>query len=142
MDEEEGEEGGGVAEGRSLGISAQQLLENAKLGPVALLRFLNWEKREKHEWTMTTLMGELNNALQPHSKVFYKDKKKWPHPGKAWIKVKGKPLQKEVDRMLEHIYDAVRIAGGIDGMLGPQQPQMGAGLSNIEEEEEDMDEQP
>ena len=73
--------------------------------------------------------------------VFHKDKKKWPHPGMAWIRVKGKPLQKEVDRMLEHIYDAVRIAGGIDGMLGPQQPQMGVGLSNIEEEEEEMDEQ-
>ena len=47
----------------------QQLLENAKLGPAALLRFLNWEEREKHEWTMTTLMGELNNALQPDSKA-------------------------------------------------------------------------
>lgn len=55
--------------------------------------------------------------------------------------MKEKPLQKEVDRMLEHIYDAVGIAGGIDGMLGPQQPQMGAGLSNIKENDEEMDKQ-
>merc|ERR1719229_1242341 len=87
---------------------------------------------------MTALVGVLNNALQPDSKVFHKDKKKWPHPGKAWIKVYDKSLQKEIDRMLEHIYDAVVIAGEFD----PQQPQMGAGLSNIKEEEEEMDEQP
>ena len=69
--------------------------------------------------------------------VFHKDKKKWPHPGKAWIKVYDKSLQKEVDRMLELIYDAVGIAGEFD----PQQPQMGAGLSKVKEEEEEMNEQ-
>ena len=43
--------------------------------------------------------------------------------------------------MLEHIYRAVEIAGGIDGMLGQQEPQMGAGLWNSKEEEEETDEQ-
>ena len=44
-------------------FNLQEIFERAELGPAALLEFLKWEEREKTEWTMTLLMGELRNAL-------------------------------------------------------------------------------
>ena len=50
-------------------LNSQEIFERAKLGPDALLKFLNWEGREKTRWTMTILVGELRQALHPDAKA-------------------------------------------------------------------------
>jgi len=95
---------------KSLGITAEEIFERAKLGPAALLKFLNWEGREKTRWTMTILVGELRQALHPDAKLIFQPAPgKKSSPGTPWLRVR-KSLQPEVDRMLGLVYSAVRVA--------------------------------